>query len=103
MKIAILGGGFTGLTAAYYLQKKGHDITIYEQNNNLGGLAGLMLQLPLPYYINLDQVLNVINPSVDVDCLTSFCRNEFYNNKPIYTPPTAKAILYIFDSLQNRE
>jgi protoporphyrinogen oxidase len=39
MKIAILGGGFTGLTAAYYLQKKGHDITIYEQNNNLGGLA----------------------------------------------------------------
>jgi 5,10-methylene-tetrahydrofolate dehydrogenase/methenyl tetrahydrofolate cyclohydrolase len=69
------------------------------QGLNVGGLSGLMLQLPLPYYINLDQVLNVINPSVDVDCLTSFCRNEFYNNKPIYTPPTAKAILYILDSL----
>jgi 5,10-methylene-tetrahydrofolate dehydrogenase/methenyl tetrahydrofolate cyclohydrolase len=69
------------------------------QGLNVLGLSGLMLQLPLPYYINLDQVLNVINPSVDVDCLTTFCRTEFYNNKPIYTPPTAKAILYILDSL----
>ncbi len=39
MKIAILGGGFTGLTAAYDLQKKGHDITIFEKEKILGGLA----------------------------------------------------------------
>ncbi len=69
------------------------------QSLNVGQLSGLMLQLPLPYYINVDQVLNVINPSLDVDCLTDFCRTEFYNNKPIFTPPTAKAILYILDSL----
>ena len=39
MKIAILGGGLTGLTAAYYLSKKNHQITIFEKEKVLGGLA----------------------------------------------------------------
>ncbi len=39
MKIAILGGGMTGLTAAYYLAKKNHQITIFEKEKILGGLA----------------------------------------------------------------
>lgn len=37
--IAIVGGGFTGLTAAYELAKQGHKVTIYEAGPNLGGLA----------------------------------------------------------------
>lgn len=39
MKIAILGGGFTGLAAAYHLSRKGHDVTILEKAPVLGGLA----------------------------------------------------------------
>lgn len=39
MKIAILGGGLTGLTASYYLAKKNHQVTIFEKNSSLGGLA----------------------------------------------------------------
>ncbi|GAB4218643.1 MAG: NAD(P)/FAD-dependent oxidoreductase [Candidatus Microgenomates bacterium] len=39
MKIAILGGGITGLTAGYYLAKQGHQVTIFEKENNFGGLA----------------------------------------------------------------
>lgn len=39
MNIAILGGGITGLTAAYYLQKKGHTVTVFEKNIDFGGLA----------------------------------------------------------------
>jgi len=39
MKIAIVGGGITGLTIGYYLSKKGHRITIFEKENYLGGLA----------------------------------------------------------------
>ncbi len=39
MRIAILGGGFTGLSAAYYLRKKGHDVTLFEKETVLGGLA----------------------------------------------------------------
>ena len=39
MKIAILGSGATGLTAAYYLTKKNHDVTIYERDDFVGGHA----------------------------------------------------------------
>lgn len=40
MNIAILGGGFTGLTAAYELEKQGnHTITVFEKEKQLGGLA----------------------------------------------------------------
>ena len=39
MKIAIIGGGLTGLSAAYQLSKKGHTVTIFEKEKYLGGLA----------------------------------------------------------------
>ncbi len=39
MNIAIIGGGFTGLTAAYTLSKQGHAVTIFEKEPYLGGLA----------------------------------------------------------------
>lgn len=40
MKIAILGAGFTGLTAALRLQQQGHQVTIIEKEPQVGGLAG---------------------------------------------------------------
>ena len=39
MRIAIIGGGITGLTAAYYLQKAGQETTIFEAGKTPGGLA----------------------------------------------------------------
>ncbi len=39
MRIAILGGGITGLTAAYYLAKKNHQVMVFEKEKILGGLA----------------------------------------------------------------
>ncbi|MCL4363780.1 FAD-dependent oxidoreductase [Patescibacteria group bacterium] len=39
MKVAVLGGGLTGLTAAYYLAKKNNQVTIFEKSPVLGGLA----------------------------------------------------------------
>ncbi|MBI4974074.1 FAD-dependent oxidoreductase [Candidatus Roizmanbacteria bacterium] len=39
MQIAVLGGGLTGLTAAYHLSGKEHDVTLLEGNESLGGLA----------------------------------------------------------------
>jgi len=39
MKIAIIGGGITGLTAAYELTKRGHRVIVYEKDEILGGLA----------------------------------------------------------------
>ena len=39
-KIALIGGGIGGLTAGYYLSKKGHKVTIFEKEDFLGGLVG---------------------------------------------------------------
>jgi len=39
MRIAILGAGFTGLSAAYRLLQKGHSVTIFEKEGSIGGLA----------------------------------------------------------------
>lgn len=39
MNIAIIGAGFTGLSAGYKLQKKGHQVTIFEKEAEPGGLA----------------------------------------------------------------
>jgi len=36
-KIAVIGGGLSGLTAAVDLEKKGYEVTIYEKSNKLGG------------------------------------------------------------------
>ena len=37
-KAAVIGGGPCGLTAAYYLQKKGHEVTVYERLPVAGGM-----------------------------------------------------------------
>lgn len=45
-KVAIIGGGPSGLSAAYYLQLMGHAATIFEQRKKLGG----MLTYGIPNY-----------------------------------------------------
>ncbi len=37
MKVAIIGGGASGMTAAYYLNKNGHKVTVFEKQAMLGG------------------------------------------------------------------
>lgn len=43
-KILIIGSGFSSLSAACYLAKKGHDVTILEKNKQLGGRARVLNQ-----------------------------------------------------------
>lgn len=43
MKIAIIGGGVSGLVAAYYLSQNGIDVSVFEKEKILGGLAGSFL------------------------------------------------------------
>jgi len=37
-KVNIIGAGFSGLTAAYYLQQQGFDVHVYEKAETVGGL-----------------------------------------------------------------
>ena len=39
MKAAILGAGISGLSAARLLKEKGVDVTVYEKETTVGGLA----------------------------------------------------------------
>lgn len=39
MKIAIIGAGYGGMSAAWDLRKAGHEVTIYESADYVGGLA----------------------------------------------------------------
>lgn len=45
-KVAVIGGGPSGLSAAYYLSLMGHDVTVYEQRKKAGG----MLRYGIPAY-----------------------------------------------------
>ena len=59
-KVAVLGGGPGGLSAAYYLQLMGHQATVYEMLPKLGG----MLRYGIPNYRlpkdRLDEDINAI-------------------------------------------
>lgn len=39
MKVGIVGAGFAGLAAAYYLSKNGHEVSVFEKDEKPGGLA----------------------------------------------------------------
>jgi len=42
LNIGIIGTGVTGLTAGYELAKKGHKVTLFEAEDNLGGLVSTL-------------------------------------------------------------
>lgn len=58
-KIAIVGSGPAGLAAADQLNKVGHQITVYERNDRIGGL--LMYGIP-----NMKLAKDVVNRRVDL-------------------------------------
>lgn len=61
-KVAVIGGGPSGLTAAWFLRLMGHGVTVYEQREQLGG----MLRYGIPRYRLPDKYLNE-----DIDVILS--------------------------------
>lgn len=53
-KVAIVGGGPAGLTAAYYLRQLGHEVTIFDMMDKMGG----MLRYGIPQYRLPKEVLD---------------------------------------------
>ncbi|MHA7109680.1 protoporphyrinogen oxidase [Sunxiuqinia elliptica] len=48
-KVAVIGAGLTGLTTAYYLQKKGFDVTVFEQADRVGGVIESVVEKDFIY------------------------------------------------------
>ncbi|MBW1963389.1 MAG: FAD-dependent oxidoreductase, partial [Deltaproteobacteria bacterium] len=72
-KIAVIGSGPAGLTVAYYLRKKGYQITLFEAMPVLGG----MLRMGIPDYRLppeiLDQEINhILRTGIEVKTNTRF-------------------------------
>lgn len=66
-KVAIVGGGPAGLTAAAFLSKKGYNVTIYEKDNQLGGI--LIHGIPdfrLPREIVTKSIEKILELGIDV-------------------------------------
>lgn len=71
-KVAVIGGGPSGLTAAYYLALMGHEPTIYEQRAQLGG----MMRYGIPAYRfprkDMDEEINwLLEQGIKVELNTS--------------------------------
>ncbi|MBT4153406.1 MAG: bifunctional 5,10-methylenetetrahydrofolate dehydrogenase/5,10-methenyltetrahydrofolate cyclohydrolase [Candidatus Magasanikbacteria bacterium] len=62
-------------------------------------LCGLIVQLPLPEPLYTPEVLNAIDPSIDVDCLTHVNLGKLTMNSQTITPPTPGAVMSAIDSV----
>jgi NADH-quinone oxidoreductase subunit F len=66
-KIAVVGGGPSGLTAAHYLSLLGYKVTIFERETVLGGM--LVSAIPayrLPREVLNREIASLLNPNVEV-------------------------------------
>lgn len=77
MNIAIVGGGITGLVAAYRLLQKGYKVTIFEKNETVGGLLcgfeinGTNLEKAYHHIFTTDsEIINLINEIGLIDKLS---------------------------------
>ncbi|KGF73120.1 amine oxidase [Neosynechococcus sphagnicola sy1] len=57
MKIAIIGGGASGLVTAYWLDQQGHHVTVIEQQPVLGGHIRTLNKNVQPNHSNCEQIL----------------------------------------------
>jgi len=71
-RVAIVGGGPAGLTAAYDLAKKGHEVTVFEALDKAGGMP----RYGIPYYRMPADMLDR-----DLDVITSLGVKIQYNTR----------------------
>ncbi|WPU66668.1 protoporphyrinogen/coproporphyrinogen oxidase [Peredibacter starrii] len=72
LDVAVIGAGASGLTAAHYLAKQGHKVTVFEKNNRVGGkvyttnldattieLGGLLVT---PGFVTINELIKIYGP-----------------------------------------
>ena len=88
-KVAIIGGGPSGLSAAYYLSLMGHKVTIYESKVQLGG----MLRYGIPSYRFPREKLQE-----DIDAILSL-GVEVHRNTKVGKDITLQALILRYDAV----
>ena len=67
-KVAIIGSGPAGLSAAYFLRKNGLKVKIFEKENKLGGLLRYGIpEYRLPRNILDAEIINIINMGIEYE------------------------------------
>ena len=89
-KVAVIGGGPGGLSAAYYLSLMGHDVKIFEQRKELGG----MLRYGIPSYRLPRELLNK-----DIDAILSTGGIEVEKNISVGRDVPIESIRRDFDAV----
>lgn len=91
-KIAVVGGGPSGLTAAYFLALMGHRVVVYEEKEQLGG----MLRYGIPNYRfpknRLDEDIRAILAVGDIEVR---CNTAIGRDLPMQTLQTAYDACYL--------
>lgn len=96
-KVCVIGGGISGLSAAYFLLKKGYNVDLYESSDRLGGLAasfdfdGITIEKYYHFICGGDKKLIDFANEIGINDklkfqhtkTTSYYRGEYY---PLSTP-----------------
>lgn len=93
MKIAIIGGGFIGLTAALRLASKGHNIYIFEKDKKFGGLASTFndknwkwcLEKYYHHVFKTDRFFLKLSKELNVKCEFKFAKTSIFYKNNQYT------------------
>ena len=77
-KVAVIGGGPSGLTAATFLRRKGYQVTIYEKQKDLGGI----LKRGIPEFRLSNEIVEktieqILALGIDVQCEKELGKNLY--------------------------
>jgi NADH-quinone oxidoreductase subunit F len=68
-RVAVIGAGPSGLTTAHYLSLRGHKVTVFEKENEAGGM--LFNGIPayrLPRDVLRKEIKSLLNANIDLKC-----------------------------------
>jgi formate dehydrogenase beta subunit len=72
-RVAIIGSGPAGLTAAYYLARKRHSVTVFEAMSEPGGMMTMGIpEFRLPQEVVRKEIENLLEQGVELELNTSF-------------------------------